>query len=64
MKDTSAVPVKIVNLQGQVVFSKVFQWNATAVVREILFFDTQLSPGLYVIQVGSSLRMVEKIIVK
>ena len=64
LKNTSAVPISIINVQGQVVFSKVFQWNATAVIREILFFETHLRPGLYVIQVGSSMRMVDKIVVE
>jgi fibronectin-binding autotransporter adhesin len=64
LKDTQFVPLKIYNLQGQILFQRVYDVTIPGQLTEKVSFGRQLAPGLYIVKAGSTIQLTQKIVVE
>lgn len=56
LKGSDALPVDVLNLNGEIVFSLRVDSQGKAKVKELLSFRERLAPGIYIMKVGQTLR--------
>lgn len=63
LKEIKELPIKILNVQGQVIWQKTFKITHPGYLEESVQFDTPLSPGFYIVR-GPSIYFTQKIVIK
>ena len=63
LKEQTAVPVQIYNIQGQKVYDRVLEINTPGTLKYDVEFGSPLRQGLYIIKAGQTLQLTRKIIV-
>lgn len=64
LKDQTEVPVVIYDTHGQLVFEQTFQIDTPGTLNQEIVITNRLSSGLYIIKVGPTLQMMQKLIIQ
>jgi hypothetical protein len=64
LKEATQVPLKLYNLQGQVILEQVFESTEDGRLRETLTLPNRPAPGVYIIRAGQTLQLTQKIVIE
>ncbi|HMG94329.1 MAG TPA: T9SS type A sorting domain-containing protein, partial [Chryseolinea sp.] len=63
LKDQTSVPVRIYNIQGQLIYDGVFEVDNPGTIKRELEFGNRLKSGVYIIRAGQTLQLTQKFFV-
>ncbi|WP_276367289.1 hypothetical protein [Chryseolinea sp. H1M3-3] len=64
LRETTRVPVQILNIQGQKLYDKVLEVRTPGTITEEISADNFLTSGLYIIKAGETIYLTKKIVVE
>jgi fibronectin-binding autotransporter adhesin len=64
LKDTQIVPLKMYNLQGQIIFERVYEVTNPGYLKEKVDLPNRPGPGIYILKAGSTLHLTRKIVIE
>jgi hypothetical protein len=64
LKDTKVVPLKIYNMQGQIIFEREYEVSNAGYLKEKVDLPNRPGPGIYILKAGSTLHLTKKIVIE
>ena len=64
LKDTKIVPLKMYNLQGQIIFEREYEVTNPGHLKEKVDLPNRPGPGIYILRAGSTLHLTRKIVIE